>query len=776
MQSKQAVEVVNDQFLINNKPIEEVEVEEESGDESNYSGLESEPDTSDEEADGDDENGEADSEDNAVDDTDDEVEDAEDGKDGRAQVVTNADDTVDLAGLESDDDTAATNGTHEADSSDNEDNSDGISIRVGNNDEQPRGDKVKLINGTPVYQAEFEDVDTSDEEDIRNTVGNIPMECYNYYKHIGYNLKGKRILKPEQNDQLDDFLSKMDDPDYWRTVYDKTNMKNIKLSEEDVDTIQRMQSGKFPEASFDPYEDYVDWATGEKMLMPIKDNPEKKSSFCPSKWEHKKVMRIVRAIKNGWIKPKTSQMEDTPEFYLLWSQDDKSKDHPMHWPAPKLKLPGHEESYNPPPEYLPTQQERDAWEAKDPEDREQRYLSRKYDALRKVPGYQNFIQEKFERCLDLYLCPRQRKVRLQVDPESLIPKLPRPRDLQPFPTQQSIIYKGHKQGVHCVSVDPTGEWLASGGGDSTIRFWEVSTGRCMKIVPVSGTVTSVAWNPSTSLPILAATVEEKLLVLNPHLGDKLLCTSFDNRVFGFTPEKSDQEPVVKWSVIPKKDNSCIRLHVVHDKPIRKVEWHAKGDYLATVCPKSGHKSVLIHQLSRQKSQCPFKKSKGEVQCVSFHPTRPIFFVATQQYIRVYNLQKQELIKKLTSGVRWISSIAMHPQGDNLIVGSYDKRLAWFDMDLSSKPYKTLRHHKKAVRGVAYHKSYPLFASASDDGSVIVCHGMVYSDLMQNPLIVPLKILRGHHVTNDYGVLDCQFHPTQPWIFTAGADSTIRLFT
>ena len=29
-------------------------------------------------------------------------------------------------------------------------------------------------------------------------------------------------------------------------------------------------------------------------------------------------------------------------------------------------------------------------------------------------------------------------------------------------------------------------------------------------------------------------------------------------------------------------------------------------------------------------------------------------------------------------------------GDNLIIGSYDKRLTWFDMDLSSKPYKVLR--------------------------------------------------------------------------------------
>ena len=29
-------------------------------------------------------------------------------------------------------------------------------------------------------------------------------------------------------------------------------------------------------------------------------------------------------------------------------------------------------------------------------------------------------------------------------------------------------------------------------------------------------------------------------------------------------------------------------------------------------------------------------------------------------------------------------------GDNLIVGSYDCRLSWFDLDLSTKPYKTLR--------------------------------------------------------------------------------------
>lgn len=70
-------------------------------------------------------------------------------------------------------------------------------------------------------------------------------------------------------------------------------------------------------------------------------------------------------------------------------------------------------------------------------------------------------------------------------------------------------------------------------------------------------------------------------------------------------------------------------------------------------------------------------------------------------------------------------MAIHPKGDNLLVSTYDKKMLWFDLDLSTKPYQTIRLHKNAVRSAAFHLRYPLFASASDDLSVIVSHGMVY---------------------------------------------------
>ena len=115
---------------------------------------------------------------------------------------------------------------------------------------------------------------------------------------------------------------------------------------------------------------------------------------------------------------------------------------------------------------------------------------------------------------------------------------------------------------------------------------------------------------------------------------------------------------------------------------------AKSGLVAHVT--AANKAVLIHQLSRHATQSPFKKTGGAVQRVAFHPLKPWFFAATQRYVRLYDLAGQKLVKTLQTGVRWISSLDVHPGGDHVMVGSYDKKLSWFDMDLSTKPYKTLR--------------------------------------------------------------------------------------
>ncbi|XP_058475374.1 ribosome biogenesis protein bop1 [Solea solea] len=660
------------------------------------------------------------------------------------------------------------------------DGSDEVTVESQNNQQTEEKTKKKKGGVTGQQQKDEYEQDSSDEEDIRNTVGNIPMEWYKDFPHIGYNLDGKKIYKPIRNkDELDDFLDKMENPDYWRTVHDKQTARDVVLSDEQVDLVNRLQKGQFGDVNFNEYQPTVEFFSNDVMIHPVTNRPADKRSFIPSLIEKEKVSKLVHAIKMGWIKPRRVDDDSRGRFYDLWANEDSSilANHKMHLPAPKTPLPGHQESYNPPPEYLLTEEELAVWEQQDPSDRKFPFVPTRFSNLRQVPAYQRFIHERFERCLDLYLCPRQRKMRVNVNPEDLIPNLPKPKDLQPFPTTQSLVYRGHSGLVRSISVSPTGQWLASGSDDGSVRFWEVCSSRCMKTVQVGGAVKSVAWNPNPSVCLLAVALDSVVLVLSPSLADRQVVSSSERLLSG-EQESTEEAGPVTWSDTEEEEQSQgIRLKIQHPKAVHQVVWHSKGDYLASVMPDhSSHLQVFIHQVSRRRSQNPFRKNKGLVQCVSFHPVRPYFFVATQRSVRIYNLVKQEMTKKLQANSKWISSMAVHPGGDHVICGSYDCKLSWFDLDLSTKPYKMLRHHKKAVRGVAYHRNYPLFASASDDGSVIVCHGTVFNDLLQNPLIVPVKVLRGHVITHDLGILDVTFHPTQPWVFSSGADATIRLFT
>ncbi|KAI8141456.1 NUC169 domain-containing protein [Fennellomyces sp. T-0311] len=656
----------------------------------------------------------------------------------------------------------------------------GDSLDEADLEEEEFNKQKPALEKLPEIEANY-DSDSSTEE-TENTVGNIPADWYKDLPHIGYDVDGKKILKPATADELEKFLATMDDPDSWKTVRSDKEGKDVVLNDEEMDIIQRLQRGIIPDADYNPYEPTVEWFTSKTEEMPLSARPEPKRRFIPSKWEAKKVMKIVKAIRQGRIVPRKPK-DEKPRFYNLWGDDDKPReDHVMHIVAPKMKLPEHDESYNPPEEYLPDEEEVKQWHDLDPEDRPKNYLPKKYKSLRHVPAYDRFIQERFQRCLDLYLAPRVRKNRLNVDPDSLIPKLPSPKDLQPFPTVQSLSYEGHTARIRCLSVHPSGLFIISGSDDHTIRMWEVSTGRCLFMWQFKDVIHAIAWNPNPDLWLFAASIGhgEVLLISPPKLGSGEIVMATDQYIkSGFTRPVSDEEKsrqVISWTKPSEKDEEKygFKVRLQHSQTVKQITWHRKGDYFATVAPDA--RQVLIHQATKHQTQSPFSKLKGIVQKVAFHPIKPIFFVATQIYVRVYDLMQQQLVKTLQPGVKWISSIDVHPGGDNVIIGSYDKKVAWFDMDLGARPYKSLRYHEKAVREVTYHRRYPLFASASDDGSIQVFYGMVYNDLLQNPLIVPVKILKGHENKDGLGVLNIEFHPTQPWIFSSGADGSLRLWT
>jgi len=679
-----------------------------------------------------------------------------------------------------------------------------------NQEEEPNYRVVKDANGNDRYI--YDEIDPGDDSDYSvpgdeaNTIGDIPLSFYDSFPHIGYNINGKKIVRPATGKALDALLDSIDIPQGYTGLTDPNTGKPLELSKDELELLRKIQTKEATEEGYNPYEPTIEWFTSQVETMPLSAAPEPKRRFVPSKHEQKKIMKIVKAIREGRILPyrppkEGDQEEDDLPNYDIWADEQARVDHAMHMPAPKLPPPAFDESYHPPPEYLPDDKEKKAWEEADEEDRDKEYLPSDHSALRKVPGYGRFLKEKFERCLDLYLAPRVRRTKLNIDPESLLPKLPNPDDLRPFPSHQATIFRGHDGRVRSVSVDPTGNYLATGGDDGTARIWSIVDARQVWSVKFGSDdpVNVVRFHPSKETLILALTAGDSIYLCAPQIPEGIsseLATTSQNLLdagWGHAANGSTTKTSISWTrPSPSQQAKGVVVKILLNHTAKTLSFHPAGNHLVAVCPSTtvpASHAVSIHTISKHQTQLPFRKrikGGGTPQVAHFHPTRPILFVANQRVIRSYDLAQQSLLRIIQPGARWISSFSLHPTSstisgsDNLIVGSYDRRLLYIDVDLSPRPYKTLRYHTKAIRSVGFHPNvnrYPLFADASDDGTIQIFHGLVTGDMMSNATIVPLKVLKGHRVTSGgLGIMDLAWHPTEPWLVSAGADGTARLWT
>jgi ribosome biogenesis protein ERB1 len=578
-------------------------------------------------------------------------------------------------------------------------------------------------------------VDDSSDEDTRVRIGNVPISWYDNSPFLGYDINGKPVPKVLGSDQLEKHIQKSEDPEWWRTIVDHLNSKKVRITDEMLEIITKVRKRQPIGKDFDPFSEFdlsapkQEFGLGTDVLPP-------KRRFQPSKWEQKKVRMIAKAIEKGWIK--TEKIEK-PEVWDVWTEETND-DKP---PPPKWKLPGHIESYNPPAEYLFNEQEQKEWEEKDPMNRDIPYVPQKYSALRKVPAYDQIIKERFDRCLDLFIAPRVVRPKININPESLIPQLPDPENFRPFPEKLELRYQDHDFPISSIDFYYNGEYLASGDTSGVVKIWEVTTGKCLETVQFKKKIECVSWNPV--LPVLSICSGKNIYLQSFNSSEKYEIPNAES--------KDTKYATWKW----KDGNIKIKLR----KIVSYLCWHGKGNYFSSLCKREAVSSkVIVHSLSKFQSNKIFsRQSKGNVRSMAFHPKRPLFFVATDKNIMVYNLKQQLLVKKF-KGLECPVHITIHVSGEHILAACEDCKLLWYDYDLSSAPYKTFPFHKKQLTYVHTHRRYPLLATSGLDKTVHVFHAQVYQDYLQQPLVVPLRSLKTQHVP-----VQCLFHPKQPWLAT-----------
>ena len=642
--------------------------------------------------------------------------------------------------------------------------------------EKGKEKKINILNKKQKRVENNSSDDSSDEEVLVRT-GDVPENWYNGYEHVGYDINSQKVIKNNEEDEIEKFIKKANDKNWWREIYDSKNNSSVYLSDKDLEIINRIRKGKFANKKVgeeDYFEDDIPY-----QIHPLSNHLPSKKNFYFSKNEQKTINRLIYLYKNGLIPIEKPKKEEN-KIFDIWEYEneaDLSSYRPgFGYTAPKRELPDNEESYN-------------------------NIDNKTGGILRRIPRYDNLIEEELERCCDLFLSARTIRKKLDLKENEILPDLPKPEELKPFPTKECIIYKGHESSIKAICCDPNGNVLISADNGNLVFFWDIPTAKIITKIDLKEKVRTIKINKFLHL-IVICTVTHIFFVLPRYLEKKYknevneiikskiypkieeISSSIKN-----TEEKKETEEEKNRTIndsfiwkIPKNKSKKEKQGIIFymkwtQGTIKDIVFHNKGDYFGTLSKNSqGKAQVFIHSLTKMKHQLPISHIKGNANCISFHPNKPFFIVATNSNIFIYNLQKQELIKKCFSNLNTINKISLHKNGADLIAGDKSGKVAWFQLELSQKPFKLMDYHQDKIKAIDYNNNFPLFLSCSRNGKLLVYYGKVYDEELIDPLIVPLKVLKTNN-TNGNNLFTCAcFHPNQIWIFSGGEDGKIRLWS
>lgn len=110
------------------------------------------------------------------------------------------------------------------------------------------GERYEYTEIDPVY-----DSDDSDAQEATNTIGNIPLSFYDSYPHIGYDINGKKIMRPATGEALDALLDSIEIPKGWTGLTDPETGKPLNLSQDELELLKKIQMNEVPGENYDPY-------------------------------------------------------------------------------------------------------------------------------------------------------------------------------------------------------------------------------------------------------------------------------------------------------------------------------------------------------------------------------------------------------------------------------------------------------------------------------------------------------------------------------------------
>ncbi|MEM9264396.1 MAG: TIR domain-containing protein [Cyanobacteria bacterium P01_F01_bin.13] len=320
---------------------------------------------------------------------------------------------------------------------------------------------------------------------------------------------------------------------------------------------------------------------------------------------------------------------------------------------------------------------------------------------------------------------------------------------------------GHSDYVNGVSFSPDGQTLVSGSADGTVKLWNLQGEELNTLNGHSDYVNGVSFSPDGQTVVsgsadgtikLWALNGEVLKTLKAPNGDVIsVSLSADNQTLAFASGNSGS--VWLWNVNEEKPKSLEG----HNGSISFVSFSVDGQILASA---SEDGMVKLWTLNGEEIQS-FKAHSAWINSMSFSPDGQTLASASGDgTVKLWSLNGEEL-KTLKGKGAYINSVRFSADGQTLASASADRTIQLWS--LQEKEIKTIKGHSGSIDSVSFSADGQTIASPTGSASKTIKLWNLQGEELQTFI--------GH----DDIVSSVSFSPNGQTLASASGDGTIKLW-
>ena len=313
--------------------------------------------------------------------------------------------------------------------------------------------------------------------------------------------------------------------------------------------------------------------------------------------------------------------------------------------------------------------------------------------------------------------------------------------------EQLTTMRGHEAPVTCLVCSRKLNVLFSGSQDTTIRQWILPNDTPTKHSSALDAMDQIILPGNSGIVWDLA-----LFPMNAQEDSILASVSADGMIrLWSTDAKASPRLFLSWDYFgtqPSKEADAERQSLIC-LPVPKSVTKCSADLKVCVVAFSNG-IVKLFELSSGREVRRFNPSfpTSQVRAVVGHPTLPLVAAAYEdKYIHLYDIHTGSCTLSLQAHDQGVACLDIDPSGLTLVSGSHDGKVRFWDLLRSSESGST-----SATASTSN-------TAASDQEYTAVC----------------FQELSPHQMKQNEGVLNVTYHPSMPFVATAGADGTVHMY-